>query len=198
VTTLDAVGASYVDFTLRQEELDVVTVGMPIRVTMGQGTAGSPASEVMAGTIAAIDPTIDPTTRSLRIRATIPKLQAEPPPGLFVNVEVVMPKKATVVVVPATAVVHASYGDSVFVLEPKKPGSPGMDKSPDGKPVKIARQQFVQVGASRGDFVAIAKGLTAGQEVVTAGGFKLRNNVPVVVDNTVKPNPQLDPRPENR
>jgi membrane fusion protein (multidrug efflux system) len=64
--------------------------------------------------------------------------------------------------------------------------------------VKLARQVFVRVGPARGDFVAIATGITAGQQVVTAGGFKLRNNSPVYVDNSVKPTPQLAPHPENR
>jgi membrane fusion protein (multidrug efflux system) len=117
---------------------------------------------------------------------------------MFVNVQVIKPTQATVVAVPATAIVHASFGDSVFVIEDKKPGSPGMERSPDGKPVKIARQQFVRTGAARGDFVAITKGVTAGQQVVSAGAFKLRNNVPVVVDNTVQAKPQLAPHPENR
>ena len=65
---------------------------------------------------------------------------------MFVNVEVIQPKKQAVVAVPATAIVHASFGDSVFVVEDKKPGSPGMDKTPDGKTVKVARQQFVRIG----------------------------------------------------
>jgi membrane fusion protein (multidrug efflux system) len=86
----------------------------------------------------------------------------------------------------------------VFVIDDKKPGSPGMDRTPDGKPIKIARQQFVRTGAARGDFVAIAKGVTAGQLVVSAGAFKLRNNSPVIVDNSVQAAPQLAPHPENR
>ena len=117
---------------------------------------------------------------------------------MFVNVQVITPAQKAVVSVPATAIVHASFGDSVFVIEDKKPGSPGMDKTPDGKPVKIARQQFVRVGTARGDFVAITKGVTAGQLVVSAGAFKLRNDSPVVVDNTVQTKPQLAPKPENR
>jgi membrane fusion protein (multidrug efflux system) len=117
---------------------------------------------------------------------------------MFVTVEVIKPTQAQVVAVPATAIVHASFGDSVFVVEDKKPGSPGMDKTPDGKTVKIARQQFVRTGAARGDFTAITKGVTAGQTVVSAGAFKLRNNAPVVVDNTVQAKPQLAPHPENR
>jgi len=87
---------------------------------------------------------------------------------------------------------------SVFVVEPKKQGSPGMTQTPDGKLVKIARQQFVRLGQTRGDFVAITKGVQVGQELVSAGAFKLRNNAPIVVDNSVKPDAKLDPHPENR
>jgi membrane fusion protein (multidrug efflux system) len=192
ITTLDAIGATFVDFTLPQEDLALVNVGLPVRVSFEGST------EKAEGTISAVDPTVDPTTRNAKIRATIPEQEAKPRPGMFVNVQVIQPKQQSVVAVPLTALVHASFGDSVFVVEPKKPGSPGMDKTPDGKPVKIARQQFVRLGQTRGDFVAITKGVTAGQEVVSAGAFKLRNNSPVVVDNTVKADAGLDPHPENR
>ena len=192
VTTLDAMGGTFADFTLPQEELATVKVGMPVRVTI-EG-----AKKPLDGTISAVDPTIDPTTRNVKLRAAIPDLAENTRPGMFVNVQVITPEQKAVVSVPATAVVHASFGDSVFVIEDKKPGSPGMDTSPDGKPVKIARQQFVRVGVVRGDFVAITKGVTAGQQVVSAGAFKLRNNSPVVVDNTVQTKPQLAPQPENR
>lgn len=192
VTTLDAMGGTFVDFSLPQEELATVTVGLPVRITM-EGTKDS-----LTGKISAIDPTVDPTTRNLKIRAAIPELPGNPRPGMFVTVEVIKPTQAQVVAVPATAIVHASYGDSVFVIEDKKPGTPGMDTSPAGKPVKIARQQFVRTGAARGDFVAIAKGITVGQEIVSAGAFKLRNNAPVVVDNSVQAKPELAPHPPNR
>ena len=192
VTTLDAMGGTFADFTLPQEELATVKVGMPVRVTI-EGV-----KTPLQGTISAVDPTIDPTTRNVKLRAAIPDLAENTRPGMFVNVQVITPEQRAVVAVPATAIVHASFGDSLFVIEDKKPGSPGMDKTPDGKPVKIARQQFVRVGAARGDFVAITKGVTGGQLVVSAGAFKLRNNSPVVVDNTVQTKPQLAPKPENR
>jgi membrane fusion protein (multidrug efflux system) len=111
-------------------------------------------------------------------------------PGMFLRAEVVLPEKADVVAVPQTAIVHASYGDSVFVTE-EKPG-------PDGKPRKVAQQQFVKVGQPRGDFIAVVDGLKADAEVVTAGGFKLRNGIPLKVNNEGGPKPSLDPHPENR
>ena len=193
VTTLDAIGGTFVDFSLPQENLASVRVGLPVRVTFeGSG-------DTAEGTISAVDPTIDPTTRNVKIRAAIPEEQkAKLRPGMFVNVSVVQLAKEAVVAVPLTAIVHASYGDSVFVIEQKKPGSPGMTQTPDGKPVKIARQQFVRLGQMRGDFVAVTKGVATGQEVVTSGAFKLRNNSPVVVDNTIRPDAGLEPHPENR
>jgi membrane fusion protein (multidrug efflux system) len=191
ITTLDAIGATFVDFSLPQEELALLRVGLPVRVSME-------GAENADGIISAIEPNVDPATRNVRIRATLPDQPSKPRPGMFVTVEVIQPKRAEVVTVPATAIIHASYGDSVFVIEPKKPGTPGMAKTPDGKPVKVARQQFVRLGRERGDFVAVAKGIQAGQLVVSAGAFKLRNGFPVVVDNTVKTTPELDPRPENR
>jgi membrane fusion protein (multidrug efflux system) len=82
--------------------------------------------------------------------------------------------------------VHASYGDSVFVVEDRKDG-----------PGKVVRQQFVRVGVSRGDFVAILDGVKAGQELVSVGAFKLRNGGSIVINNAIKATPSLAPHVEN-
>jgi membrane fusion protein (multidrug efflux system) len=192
ITTLDALGGTFVDFSLPQEDIPSVRVGLPVRVTF----EGS--SDAAEGKISAVEPTVDPTTRNTKIRAELPEQAGKLRPGTFVNVQVVQPEKRQIVAVPLTAIIHASFGDSVFVVEPKKQGSPGMAQTPDGKPVKVARQQFVRLGQTRGDFVAIAKGVQAGQEIVTSGAFKLRNNAPIVVDNSVKADAGLEPHPENR
>ena len=193
LTVLEQIGGLYVDFTLPQEQLGRVKEGLPARVT-----PDAPANTSIDGVISAVAPSVDQTTRSLKLRATIPSRSDKLRPGMFVDVNVVMPTRSTVVTVPATAVIHAPYGDSLFVIEDKPPGSPGLSKTPDGKPIKLARQQFVRLGEARGDFVAIAQGLKAGSQVVSAGAFKLRNGSPVVIDNSVKPEPKLNPRPENR
>ncbi len=192
VTTLDSMGGTFVDFSLPQDDLATIKVGLAVRVTL----EGTP--EQLTGTISAIDPTIDSTTRNVKIRAAIPEPANKPRPGMYVNVQVVQPTRQAVVAIPVTALLHASYGDSVFVVEDKPPGTPGVARTPDGKTVQIARQQFVRTGAARGDFIAITKGVTGGQQVVSAGAFKLRNNSPVVVDNSVQAKAQLALQPQNR
>jgi membrane fusion protein (multidrug efflux system) len=192
LTVLEAIGAVYVDFTLPQQWLGTVKVGMPVRVTVE-----NVKDLTVDGTISAVDPTVDNATRNLKLRASVENKDDRLRPGMFAKVVVVLPEKAGRVIVPATSIVHAPYGDSVFVIEDKKPDAPGMRKTPDGKPVRVARQQFVRLGEARGDFVAIVDGVTAGQEVVSAGAFKLRNSSPILIDNRVKAEAQLNPRPEN-
>ena len=139
------------------------------------------------GTVGAVDPTIDSATRAIKLRASVPNKTAQLRPGMFVNVEVVRGEKRRLVIAPLTSVVHASYGDSVFVIEDGKDGVQG----------KVARQQFVRLGVARGDFVAIIDGVKAGQELVTAGAFKLRNGARIVVNNAIKVTPAVAPHVEN-
>ena len=96
-----------------------------------------------------------------------------------------------------TAIVHAPYGDSVFIVDEKKPGSPGAFQTQDGQTIKIARQSFVRTADTRGDFIAVLEGVKAGDEVVVAGAFKLRNEAPIVINNSVQPKPQMNPQLEN-
>lgn len=193
MTTLEALDSVFVDFTLPQQTLHDVTVGLPVRITVnGNSAAGD--SFTANGSVAAVDPSIDPTTRSIKVRAAVPNPGQKLRPGMFVDAGVVLPKHASVVAVPQTAVLHASYGDSVFLVEAPKPE----DKVQPGANIKIARQQFVRLGESRGDFVAVVDGVKVGQQVVTQGAFKLHNGSRVLISNSVPQNPQVQPKPENQ
>lgn len=193
ITVLESLDKLYVDFTLPQQRLGDVAVGMPVRVAL-DGGKGPP----MEGAIAAVDPTVDSVTRTIKLRATMPNDGDRLRSGMFVDVHVIRPEKKAVTTVPATAVVHAPYGDSVFIVEDRKPDAPGSSTTPDGKPVKTARQQFVKLGESRGDFVTITDGVKVGQEVVAIGAFKLRNNSAIFLGDASGPKPSLDPKPANK
>ncbi len=185
ITDLQSTEAVHVDFSLPQHELSRIAVGMPVRVELGD------AGGVVEARIGAIEPTLDEVTRSIKVRALVGASAATVTPGMFVTAHVVLPERRPVVIVPATAIVHASFGDSLFVVEEPSAGA-------GGKPGKTARQQFVKVGEARGDFVAILDGVQAGHEIVSAGAFKLRNGASVVVNNSVGIKPEVAPRPENR
>lgn len=223
ITVLESLEAVYVDFTVPQQELARVPVGTPVRIVLPGGQPGAPSGSTLAGKIAAVDPSVDPITRAVKLRASVQETGEKVDkkvdktvdkkidkkgddktsrdglhPGMFVNVSVVLPEQAKVVFVPATAVLLAPYGNSVFIVEDRKDdqGHPVMGM--DGKPGKVARQQFVRMGASRGDFVAIEDGVTAGQEVVVLGAFKLRNGAPIMVNNQLKLPASQTPHPQNR
>jgi membrane fusion protein (multidrug efflux system) len=197
VTTVEALDSVYVDFALPQQALGSVQVGQAVRLTIdGEQRLNA------EGVVAAIDPALNRATRSIHVRASVPNKDQKLRPGMFADVSLLLPQQPKIIAIPATAVVHAPYGDSVFLVEPvKSDAGGGGEKSklaPAADAVKQVRQQFVKLGQAQGDFVAVLDGVKPGQELVSAGAFKLRNGVKVMINNRTKPNPQVSPRPENR
>jgi membrane fusion protein (multidrug efflux system) len=142
------------------------------------------------GEVTTINPEVEVATRNVRVRATFENPDGRLKPGMFASVEVVSSEKRSVLVIPATAVIYAPYGDSVFVLE-EKGDAPG-------KAATVARQKFVRLGERRGDFVEAVSGLSAGETIVSGGAFKLRNGSAVAVNNALAPEVELAPRPADR
>jgi membrane fusion protein (multidrug efflux system) len=182
IVTLQSLDPIYVDFTLPQQHLSLLRTGLMVRVT----TNALP-DRPLRGRITAINPLVNVETRQIRVQATADNKDNRLRPGMFANVEVVLPSRKSVLTIPATAVLFAPFGDSVFVVE----------DADDGKG-KVIRQQFVRLGLERGDFVAVTEGLKEGETVVSTGVFKLRNGQSVVIDNTLTPDFQKTPAPENK
>ena len=122
------------------------------------------------------------------MQATLPNLNAALRAGMFAQVEVLLPSDEEVLTIPATSVLYAPYGDTVFVIDDQKDEQAGDTR-------KVLRQQIVRLGQPRGDFVSVLSGLEAGESVVTSGVFKLRPHMEVVIDNTLAPKASEAPRP---
>jgi membrane fusion protein (multidrug efflux system) len=182
IVTLQSLDPIYVNFTLPQQELARLRPGLPVRVT-----SDALPGQAIEGRITAVNPLVDAETRNVQLQATVANRAEKLRPGMFVNVAVGLPARQKVLAVPATAVLYAPYGDSVFVVDAAKEGKGG----------KVLRQQFVRLGEKRGDFVAVTEGLKEGENIVSTGVFKLRNGQAVVVDNRLAPKFQTAPRPEN-
>jgi len=193
VAVLETQDTLYVDFSLPQQRVGEVREGMPIRVQV-EGQPDHP----LTGTVVAIEPAVDSSTRQVRVRGHVPQPEGLLRSGMFVTVSLLLGEGTPTVIVPLTAIVHASYGDSVFVVADKDAEEPGMRNTPSGASVRTARQHFVKLGAEQGDFVSILAGVEAGAEVVVAGAFKLRNGGPIVVDNSVLPEASQTPNLPNR
>ena len=180
--TLDPV---HVDFSVPQRQLAQLHQGMQVRVT-----ADAAPGQTFSGEIIAVSPEVDPATRNVRVRALVGNPGETLRTGMFANLDVVLPDRRSVLPVPVTAVLYAPFGDSVFVVEEQR-------NEQSGATERVLRQQFVRLGQARGDFVDITDGLKAGETVVTSGVFKLRSGAAVVIDNTLAPEPRLDPRPSD-
>jgi membrane fusion protein (multidrug efflux system) len=184
IVSLQSVDPVFVNFSLPQQRLAQIKAGLLVRVS----TNSLPGHSV-EGMITAINPQVDTATRNIRMQATVENPQEYLRPGMFVDVAVVLPIQQNVLAIPATSVLYAPYGDSVFVVEEKTDGG-------SAPPSKTVRQQFVRLGEKQGDFVAVVSGLQEGQTVVSTGVFKLRNGQSVTENNALSPEFKLNPEPK--
>lgn len=175
----------YVDFSVPQQKILQITQEMKIRVE-----SDAIPDEVFNGDISAVNLEVDPVTRNVQVRAIVKNPKEKLRTGMFVNVELILPERQKVLPIPATAVLYAPFGNSVFVIDETK-----NEKS--GESQKVLRQQFVILGQARGDFVDVTDGLKNGETVVSSGVFKLRSGSPVVIDNTLAPKASLEPNPKD-
>ncbi len=184
IVSLQSVNPIYVNFGVPQQDTPKMTIGHSVRVT-NQDLPGIGFS----GKITALDSVINEQTRNIQIQATLANPGGKLRPGMYVQVEFPLGQSRDVIPLPASAINYAPYGDSVFVVTDIK-------DEKTGKSYRGVRQQIVKIEGSRGDLVAVISGLNAGDEVVSAGSFRLRNAAPVVVNNAVKPSDSPNPHPE--
>lgn len=182
VVTLQSLNPLYVDFSLPQQQAARLRNGLPVQVV-----CDALPGVTVKGRITTINPLVDAETRNLKLQATVDNSREQLRPGMFVTVSVVLPVQEQVLAIPATSVLYAPYGDSVFVIDNDKHAQGG----------KVLRQQFVRLGSKRGDFIAVTSGLKAGDQVVSTGVFKLRNGQKVAIDNKLAPQFLQAPQPEN-
>jgi membrane fusion protein, multidrug efflux system len=183
VVPLQSLDPIYVNFGVPQQEAGQLKAGRRVRLS-----ADSLADVMLTGRVTAVDSVVDATTRNVTVQATFANPNGQLRPGMFVQVEATAGNNRSLIALPASAISYAPYGDSVFVVSDMK--------DPAGKPYRGVRQQFVKLGAARGDLIAVTSGVKPGEEVVTSGVFKLRNGAAVMVNNKVKPANSRAPKPE--
>ena len=186
IVTLQALDPIFVDFFVPQQSVDQIRIGQTIAVKIDAFK-----DRTFAGEISAINPKVDATSRNVQIRATLKNPDHKLLPGMYATVDISTGAPQNLVTLPQTSITYNPYGNTVYVVDDK-----GADAS--GKPQQVVRQTFVTTGATRGDQVAVLKGVNDGDMVVTAGQIKLHNGSPVLIDNSVTPTADAAPVPIDR
>jgi membrane fusion protein (multidrug efflux system) len=199
IVTLQSVDPIEFDFDLPEQYVGVVQPGFKVGVSVD-----SYPDNVFEGAVLAIEPRVDVATRNFKLRARMPNADHKLTPGQFGRVKLALPGERNLLVVPRTAISYSSYGTAVFVVQKKPPPAPGSapeapKKSMPGPPTPttdlMVSQRFVKLGEVRGDFVAVLDGLKPGEQVATSGLLKLRNEQPVIIDNSIQPTLEMNPKP---
>jgi membrane fusion protein (multidrug efflux system) len=183
IVTLQALDPIYLDFYLPQQSLDQIKVGQTVTAKVD-----TYPDQSFTGEIAAINPKVEASSRNVQIRAALKNADRKLLPGMFATVDIATDAPQRFVTLPQTAIAYNPYGSTVYLVDEK-------GKDAKGQPQLVARQSFVTTGTTRGDQVAVLSGVKEGETVVTAGQIKLRNGTPLLVNNTVQPSDDVNPRP---
>jgi membrane fusion protein (multidrug efflux system) len=173
IVTLQALDPMFVDFYLPQQAVSQVSAGQRVSVSVD-----AYPGRTFIGKVSSLNAKVDATSRMLQVRATVANPNGELLPGMFANVIAATGAPKSLVTIPQAAVAYNPYGSLVYVIQDKADAA--------GKPQKIAHQQFVTTGATRGDQVSILKGVHTNDVVVSSGQLKLHNDIAVLIDNSVK------------
>jgi len=189
ITRLENTESLFVDFHLPQKELAGISVGQLLHIH-----SDAWPGRVFDGEITAINAAVDSATRNVRIEGRIDKIanaDGQLSPGMFVTLSVDRGEVQHYLTLPQTAVSYNAYGATVFVATTDK-------TSKKAKPGLVAQQEFVQLGATRGDQVAILSGIHDGDMIVTSGLMKLKNGTPLLIDNNIQPANDIAPTPQEQ
>ena len=195
IVTLQTIDPIYVDFNVPQKEIGNLTMGQVVNVT----TDGFPGVQ-FPGKITAVSPKVDTTTRNIVVEATFANPKRQILPGMFANALVDVGDKKHYLTLPQTAITYNPYGSTVFVVQTAEEAAASAKAASAPAPAAssgyFVQQAFVTTGETRGDQVAILKGLKEGQTVVTSGQVKLKNGTWITVDNTISPANSPNPTPQ--
>ncbi len=183
IVQLESLDPIYVNFALPQQYLGKLSIGQEVRIQ-----ADGLPDKLFTGTINAINSIVDTSTRNIQVQATIPNPGHLLRSGMFAAVQTLLPEKKHVVMIPATSIQYAPYGDSVFVIEQMK--------GPTGADYLGVREQSVTLGKTRGDQVEVLQGLKEGEQIATSGIFKLRQGGAITINNSVQPGNNPEPKPD--
>jgi len=186
VVTMQALDPIFVDFYVPQQSVDQVRLGQTITVKVDAFR-----DQTFTGEISALNPKVDAGNRNLQVRAVLQNPEHKLLPGMYATVDIAIGAPQNYITLPQTAITYNPYGDTVYIVDHK-----GTDAN--GKPQLTARQTFVTTGPTRGDQVAVLKGIGEGDMIVTAGQIKLHNGSIVLIDNSITPTADAAPVPINR
>ncbi len=167
IVSLTALDPIYLDYALPERQYRQLALGQEV-----QARIDAWPGEIFRGRVTAIDTGLQQGSRTIRVRATLANPGQRLRPGMFAEVVTLQANKQERLTVPRTAISFNTYGDFVFVIRR------------DGERLRVQRRQ-VETGAVRAGRVVIRTGLSVDEQVVRSGLVKLRDGMPVRIDDSV-------------
>lgn len=174
-----------VRFTLPQTDVENIFVGQKVTAEVDALVGQTFPAEIVA-----IDPAVDRNTGLINVEAVIAEGGNKLLSGMFVRLNVALPTEKAQIVVPQIAVTYTMYGETVYVLEQLSDEDKALvrkmaEQNPklDVNKMYRAKQVEVRTKDRNGIYAQLAKGVKAGDVIVTGGFQRLNNHSLIIVSD---------------
>lgn len=161
IASIQKINPLKIDFAIPEKYANQVSAGDPVSFTNDE------TQQRFDGRVYAIEPTIDPATRTVQLRARCDNTSGRIFPGSYVQVELQLKRITNALLVPTQAIIPVLKGQTVLVAKNN-----------------VTRSVAVKTGIRDANLVQIVEGLSAGDTVITSGLMQLRTGMPVAVKIT--------------
>jgi len=162
ITSLDDLSIIKVNFSLPERFLTTIHIGQDV-----SAYSNAYKDEIFIGKISSIDSRIEPSTRTLKVRAEIPNGQFKLRPGMLLNIKVVR-QIETILQLPESTIIPIEDEHYIFIIESESEAQ-ASDLN------KIAKRRLITIGRRQPGVVEVISGVNEGEQVVTEGALKLRD-----------------------
>lgn len=188
IATLQDLSSLYVDFYVPEQSVPKLAIGQEVQVHVS-----AYPKQTFPGTLSAINPKVESSTRNVLVRATLANPDTKLLPGMFSSLQVLLPDPQAQVVIPESAITYTLYGNSAYVVAQKKAADGSLEQDASGQPILIAERRFIETGERRDGLVLVTQGLSRGEQVVSAGQIKLDTgaHIAITADKNLPATPGL-------
>jgi len=164
--TITQIKPIFVNFTVPQDATDDIRRNQAAGALTVIAYSSDDKTKLAEGKITLIDNQIDPTTGTLRLKATFENTDERLWPGEFVNARLQLSVRRGAVTVPQRAVMQGPNGYYVYVV----------------KPDNTVERRNIEAAPSQDGIMVVTKGMAVGEKIVSDGQYRLINGSRVRID----------------
>ncbi|SBO12936.1 Solvent efflux pump periplasmic linker SrpA precursor [Vibrio mediterranei] len=166
IVELESVNDNFIDISVSEDFQPSLELGQTVTFTNDAYDG-----KTFSATVSAIQPSSDEQSHNISVRAKVEGEGNQLVSGMYINAQIMLTGKVSIIPLPKVAISYSLYGDSVFIVKTEN------DR-------QVVEQKLIKVGPRKDNLVGIVSGLSQGDIVVTSNQQQLKKGTVIKINNS--------------